>query len=316
MTRLNLTPLGKGGEFDRIREIWRLLGDRGFGGGDDCAILDVGGEQLAISTDMMVEETHFKAGWLSPREIGWRAGAAALSDLAAVAANPLGVLVSLGVPDSLPRESVAQLVEGLGAVADSVGGVVRGGDLVRSRGIVVDVVVLGRAPTPVFRNGATAGDTLWVTGSLGGPAAAVEAWERGEEPGASARSRFASPEPRIKEAAWLRERGAKALIDLSDGLVADAGHIAAASGVACVVEAAKVPVHPLATVETALLGGEEFELLAVLPQDVDAALGTEFERTFGFGLTGIGHVEDGTGVRVLNAGVPMKLGSGFSHFES
>jgi len=181
---------------------------------------------------------------------------------------------------------------------------------------VVDVVVFGRVSAPVLRSGARAGDTLWVTGRLGGPTTAIQAWQRGEEPAESLRERFVRPKPRITEAQWLRDRGARALIDLSDGLVSDTGQLAAASGVAGVIESARVPVHPDAEMQAALLGGEEFELLAAFPANTDAELGHEFERTFGISLTGIGHVEDGSGVRVMNAGVPMKLSGGFRHFES
>ena len=312
----NLTPLAEGPEFDRIRTIWRALGQRGTGGGDDCAIVEIGNELLAISTDMTVEGTHFRTSWLSPKEIGWRAGAAALSDLAAVAATPLGVLVSIGVPPDWPDDSAALLMDGLGAVAESVGAVIWGGDLVRSSRIVVDVVVFGRVSVPVLRSGATEGDTLWVTGNLGGPATAIRALECGEEPDESTYARFVRPEPRTAEAHWLREHGAKALIDLSDGLVSDAGQLAAASGVACVIESGRVPVYAGAEQQAALLGGEEFELLAALPSDAEAEFASEFETTFGLSLTGIGHIEHGSGVRVMNAGVPMKLAGGFNHFES
>ena len=310
----NLTPLSHGPEFDKIRGIWETLGKRASGGGDDCAIVDVGSERLAFSTDMAVDGTHFRADWLTPSEIGWRAGAAALSDLAAVAADPLGVLVSLGVPADWPDESASLLMDGLGAVAESVGAIVWGGDLVRSERVVVDVVVVGRVKVPLLRNGATDGDTLWVTGSLGGPETAIRAWERGEEPDESTRNRFAKPIPRVFEARWLRENGAKALIDLSDGLVADARQLAAASSVACVIESAMVPRLSLAEPDAALLGGEEFELLVVLPPDFESRVGTDFEETFGLPLTGIGHIEEGIGVRVLNAGVPMELNGGYRHF--
>ena len=178
------------------------------------------------------------------------------------------------------------------------------------------MVVVGRAADPVLRSGAADGDTLWVTGRLGGPATAITAWELGETPDAVARDRFVGPKPRVSEAQWLRDAGAKALIDLSDGLVADAGQLAAASGVACVVESAHVPVHSSADEEAALLGGEEFELLVVMPGDVRADLGAGFEHTFSLPLTGIGHVESGSGVRVLKAGVPLKLNGGFRHFGS
>ena len=316
MSLLNLAPLGDGFEFDKIRAIWSILGERGAGGGDDCAIVEIGNERLAISTDMAVEGTHFRTDWLSPREIGWRAGAAALSDLAAMAATPLGVLVSLGVPAGLPDESVTSLMDGLGAVSASVGAKVWGGDLVRSSAIVVDVVVFGRVSKPVLRSGAGVGDTLWVTGRLGGPATAIEAFERGEKPDDSVYARFAGPAPRVAEAHWLRDCGAKALIDLSDGLVADAGQLAAASGVACIIEAARVPVLDGAEQQSALVGGEEFELLVALPGLNIAEQRSEFEETFGLPLTGIGHVEDGSGVRVMNAGVPIILSDGFSHFDS
>jgi len=312
----NLSPLADGIEFDKIRGIWQSLGKCGSGGGDDCAIVQVGTEQLALSTDMMVEGTHFKTEWLTPSEIGWRAGAAALSDLAAVAAEPLGVLVSLGLPAEPPDSFAAELMGGLGAVVESVDAEVWGGDLVRSERVTVDVVVVGRAASPVLRSGAIDGDTLWVTGRLGGPSTAVGAWERGETPNDSARGRFVRPKPRVAEAHWLRGAGAKALIDLSDGLLADGGQLAAASGVACVIEAARVPVHPSADGEAALLGGEEFELLVVLSSETRDELGAEFEEVFGLPLSGVGHVESGSGVRVMQAGVPKQLNGGFRHFGS
>jgi len=316
VTRPNLVPLGLGPEFDRIREIWRKLGDKGKGGGDDCAIVELGAEKLAVSTDMAVEGTHFRTSWLSPSEIGWRAGAAALSDLAAVAALPLGVLASLGVPEGYPEDSVVELMDGLGSVAQSVGATVLGGDLVRSDRIVVDVVALGQVNHPILRSGASVGDTLWVTGRLGGPVLALNELEAGNEPAPAALLRFTRPEPRISEAQWLGGRGAKALIDLSDGLAADAGHVAAASGVACVIEAARVPLIEDADVNAAMLGGEEYELLAVLPADVPSSTSGDFAREFGLPLTGIGHVEEGAGVRVTNAGVLLKLNGGYRHFES
>ena len=307
--------LADGPEFDKIRRIWRALGARGAGGGDDCAIVEFGAERLAISTDMALEGVHFQQGWLSPREIGWRAAAAGLSDLAAVAAEPRGVLVSLGVSAEWPDEFVGELMEGVAAVADSVGALVWGGDLVRSQRIVLDVVVFGSVSAPVGRGGAGPGDALWVTGRLGGPLAALEAWRAGREPDQSARERFALPRPRVSEGLWLRDRGARAMIDISDGLAADAGQLAAASGVRCVIVSDRVPRHAAAeAVETALLGGEEFELLVALPENGDPQLGQRFEGEFGLPLTPIGHIEAGTGVRVLSDGVPVELPQGFSHF--
>jgi len=178
--------------------------------------------------------------------------------------------------------------------------------------------VVGRADEPVRRSGAVPGDGLWVTGSLGGPAAAVAAWEAGREPAPDARVRFAHPVPRIAEAAWLRDHGATALIDLSDGLVGDAGHLAAASDVGLVIGAERVPVHPAAAaepaVEQALVSGEEYELLVTLP----AAFGTVerrmFEQRFRLPLTLVGMVGEGGGVTVLRDGKPVTPGRPFSHF--
>ncbi len=309
------TALGSGGEFDRIRAIWRRLGEQASPAGDDCALVSVGGIPLAISTDVTIEGTHFQAGWLSPTELGWRATAAALSDLAAVAAEPAGVMVSLGVSAEWPEEMVAQLMEGVGEAAAAVGASVWGGDLVGSERLVIDVTVIGRADAPVRRKGAEVGDALWVTGRLGAPAAALAAWSEGVDPDRDARERFVRPRPRIEEARWLRDRGAKAMVDLSDGLLGDAGHLAAASGVRLVVERELVPVHPAAgAAERALVSGEEYELLAALPSGVSADEAAAFEATFALPLTRLGRVEQGSGVTLVAHGVPVDPPTGYRQF--
>ena len=310
------SALGAGGEFDRIRGILERLGDRAAGVGDDCAIINVGGERLAISTDLSIENVHFKLGWLTPEEIGWRATAAALSDLAAVGAHPVGVLVGVAVPGEWPEEHVADLMQGAGAAAASVSAHVLGGDLTRSDLTIVSVTVLGGLNVaPVLRSGAAEGDELWVTGMLGGPGAALAAWRQGREPESSARERFACPRPRISEARWLHKEGLKALIDISDGLAADASHIGAASGVRCTIEIERIPVHPsAASVEDALVSGEEYELLCVLPANGPPLLARAFQETFGLPLTRIGTVSAGSGVEILKAGKPVPLPESFRHF--
>jgi thiamine-monophosphate kinase len=310
------SKLGTGGEFDRIRRILARLGERAAGIGDDCAIIRVGNERLAVSTDLSIENVHFKLGWLTPEEIGWRATAAALSDLAAVAATPLGVLVSLGVPGEWPEEHVADLMQGAGAAAASVGAVILGGDLTKNERTIVDVTVIGTlAGEPVLRSGATTGDELWVTGTLGGPRAALAAWTMGAEPEATARERFACPRPRVREAHWLRDRGAKALIDLSDGLAADASHIAAASGVRCAINLEDVPVHgSAASPEDATVSGEEYELLCAFPAGGPARTSAEFIKEFGLPLTRVGTISAGTGVEILTMGKSVALPETFRHF--
>jgi thiamine-monophosphate kinase len=308
-------PLGSGREFDRIRAIWHRLGERAAPSGDDCAIVKLGSEQIALSLDVTIEGTHFQAGWLSATELGWRACAAALSDLAAVAARPQGVMVSLGVPAELSESDTADLMEGVADAAASVGAVVWGGDLVKSDRLVVDVLVAGIVREPVRRRGAEVGDRLWVTGALGGPAAALKAWELGKAPDQDACSRFARPTPRIAEAMWLRRHGAKAMIDISDGLIGDAGHLAAASKIQCVIEQERVPVHSgVSDAADALMSGEEFELLVALPRDFDELAAAEFIDQFELPLTRVGFADLGVGVRVLKLGKPVSPPVGFTHF--
>ena len=312
------TPLGPGGEFDRLRAVFRRLGPRLRGAGDDAALITVDGARLALSCDLAIEGQHFRLGWITAEEVGWRACAAALSDLAAVAAEPLGVLAAVGVPDGRDGEFLERLMDGIARAAESAGAVLWGGDLVRAPQVTIDVTVVGRADRPVRRSGAQPGDGLWVTGLLGAPRAAVDAWEAGRTPAPAARERFAHPVPRIAEAAWLRDHGASALIDLSDGLVGDAGHVAAASQLALVVETERVPVHPAVTgdeaVTLALLGGEEYELLVTLPPGFGAADRSTFVQRFTLPLTRIGTVAAGKGVQVLRDGRPVAPGPGFSHF--
>lgn len=314
MSDVSHTSLGAGAEFDRIRALWERLGSRAAPAGDDCAIVRIGTGQFAVSTDLAVEGTHFELGWLSHAELGWRAASAALSDLAAVAAEPLGVLASVGVPSAWDEQTVADLMDGIGNAAHAVEATVWGGDLVRSERLVIDMTVVGTVTRPVRRSGATPGDALWVTGALGGPLAALRAWSAGREPDLLARERFAHPVPRIAEARWLEAAGARAMIDLSDGLVADAGHLAAASGVACRIDRESVPVHAAAgSADDALVSGEEYELLVALPPSF--AHGVDFVEQFAVPFTRIGSVERGSGVHVCAGGSPVDPPQGFRHFR-
>ncbi len=308
------TPLGPGPEFDMIRGIWNRIGDRASSSGDDCAFFTVGGEQLAISSDLSVEGTHFQVGWMSHEETGWRAATAGLSDLAAVAATPLGMTVSVGTSDEQPDDHVAELMKGAADAAEAAGAMIWGGDIVRSEWLVLDVTVVGRMEKdPVTRGGAEVGDGLFVTGRLGGPAAALGAWEDHREPDAAARVRFVRPVARIAEAQWLRDAGARGMIDVSDGLLADTRHLAAASEVACVLDIDAVPVHPAAGgPEEAITSGEEYELLVALPDGVVAT--GEFSERFGLSLTCVGRVEAGSGVRVERDGTSVDGLATFRHF--
>jgi len=316
--------LGAGGEFDLIRKCVSLGGalppEVMIGPGDDAAVLEGG---WVISTDMAVEDVHFRRAWLSDYEIGYRAAAAAVSDLAAMAASPVALLLSAAAPQhgDVDLEAVNA---GVRAMAESVGAAVIGGDVSRSPGpLVLDVVALGRAGWPVQRNGAEPGDHVWVTGSLGGSAAAVRAWEEGGAPPAELRARFAAPLARVEAARCLVEQEVvDAMIDLSDGLAGDLGHVAAASGVAITIETNLVPVDAAAVevvgaeeaLELALHGGEDYELCFVTdPGIVDVGY---FAERYGLRVTRVGYVTEGAGVWIESPeGERREVDrGGFDHF--
>ncbi|HTL06023.1 MAG TPA: thiamine-phosphate kinase [Gemmatimonadales bacterium] len=308
-------PLGGGAEFDRIRAIAAALGHRARELGSDTALVRLGGTTVALSADVSVEGVHFRREWLGLEEIGWRAAASALSDLAASGAEAIGVLAALTIPAQEPVKTFVSLMQGIGAAADAVGGKVLGGDLSRGDAISLALTVVGSANAPVKRSGAAPGDRVWVTGELGGARAALTAFIAGRVPDPGARIRFAHPEPRLEWGRWLAGHGAKAMLDVSDGLAGDAGHLAAASGVGIRIHLEKVPYHPSVAAEARLAneppgvfatkGGEDFELLVVLPPG--------FRGASGFPLTQVGEVIAGAGLSLQLEGREVVL-AGYEHF--
>jgi thiamine-monophosphate kinase len=316
--------LGPGREFERIRAIIAALGGHAAGLGDDCALVPLdNGDMLALSTDTSLEGTHFRRDWLSPEEIGWRAAAAALSDLAAEGAEVIGLLAALTLPGDASDTMVASIMTGMGACVGEVGGKVLGGDLTRGTSLSLTVTVVGRAARAVTRHGARPGDGIWVTGTLGSARAALAAWDSGREPRPTARIAFARPLPRIAAGRLLADLGATAMIDLSDGLAGDARHVAAASQVSLEIDLVKVPLG--AGVSEAALamqvpaavfaaeGGEDYELLATLPPRSAARL-KRATGEIGIPFTLIGSVRAGEGVRLHLDGTDVVL-SGYDHFR-
>ena len=308
------TALGGGREFDAVRTLLARWGDRARGVGDDAAILDVApGARLVVSTDTSAEGVHFRAGWFTPAELGWRAATSALSDLAAMAARPLGLLFAASVPARW-RDALPEIGDGVADAAAQVGCPIVGGDLTSGRDLVLTITVLGEAARPVTRAGALPGDVLYVTGRLGAPGRALDALLRGDTPAPAHRARFAHPHARVAEACWLAERGARALVDISDGLLAEAGHLAAASGCRLAIDRTRVPRVEGAAPDDALTSGEEYELLCAAPDSLDA---NEFLGTFGVELTRIGTVlppdPHGPDV-VLEDGARVDLPGGYDHF--
>lgn len=316
MTADENLELGPGAEFDTVREMLARWGTLGKGIGDDAALLDVpAGSRLVVSTDVAVENVHFKRTWLAPEEIGYRAVAAALSDLAAMGATPLGIVIALTLTREW-RTQVALLADGFAAAARENAAPIVGGDLSAGSELSIGVTVLGAVARPLTRAGAREGDTLYVTGSLGGPLLAQRAFEAGKAPAPVHRERFAHPVPRIAAARWLSLHGATAAIDCSDGVAADASHIAAASGVHITLELDRLPLIDGATAADAARSGEEYELIFTAPPTLDTAA---FEREFGIPLTAIGRVEpaggEGAGVDATEGGRRVPLPRGHSHFS-
>jgi thiamine-monophosphate kinase len=280
--------------------------------GDDCAILRLGeGERLATSVDTMVAGVHFPQDSF-PEDVGFRAVSAAASDLAAMGARPLGMTVALTLPevDELWLHAFSQ---GLAAAVSACELPLVGGDTTRGP-LTITVQVLGALPMnqALLRSGARVGDAVYVSGTLGDAAAALAflqgKWQPEPAAGEYLLDRFNRPAARIHLGRELLGR-ATAAIDISDGLLADAGHIAAASGVKIRIEPELLPLSaalrshssPDKILQWALAGGDDYELCFCLP-DGDAAPG---------GCTLIGRVEAGQGV---DCGVEVDIPAGYQHF--
>ncbi|MEA2761995.1 MAG: thiamine-monophosphate kinase [Gemmatimonadaceae bacterium] len=304
--------LGPGKEFDIVRILVSELGKSAQHIGDDAAIVEVpAGDKLVISTDTSVDGVHFRREWLNHFEIGYRATAAALSDLAAMAARPLGIVIALTLPEA-DRVDARALATGIREGASAVLCPIVGGDLSSGKTLSLTITALGGVARPLSRAGAKAGQRVYVTGSLGGPAAALRAWQAGKEPTERDRARFANPIPRIEPAVGLAQRGATSAIDISDGLIADLGHIAAASKVCIEIDVDRIPhVEGVSSLQAAN-SGEEYEIVVTAP-----AIDTEdFVAEFGLALTEIGRVVAGPqGVELLSGGEKISAPPGFDHFR-
>ena len=302
------------------------------GPGDDAALVPRGDGWLVVSTDLSVEGTHFRREWASPAVLGGRAVRVAISDLAAMGADPLGVLVSAALPADLPEGFAEELIAGIEEAAGACGAPLLGGDLAGTGdGIVLDVTVLGEAPRERvrLRSGGRPGDVLAVTGPLGLARAGLRLLEAGRAPaGSAAVRRFLAPEPCLAEGAWLAGRpGVRAMMDLSDGLAVDAPRLAAASGCGLLLELDGIPRHPEADAVAreagedpalfAAAGGEDYELLIAVEPGAWGALAGAFVRKFGRPLAPVGRLlEDPARREATRAGSSIPFPApGFTHFR-
>lgn len=284
--------MGPGHEFDTIRMLMARWGPLAVNIGDDAAVLPTTvGRVHVVSTDACIEGVHFQRAWISSFEIGVRAAAAAFSDLAAMGARADAALIAMVVPEAW-RDALPEIADGIGHVVGVVGAKIIGGNLSRGTAFSITTTVFGSGTRAVSRNGAQVGDTVVVSGTLGGPGSAVSAWNAGGEPLPWARERFAQPMPRVAEGGALAIAGASAMVDISDGLAADIRHLAAASKVVVELDAKLLPVGPGITPATALVSGEEYELVATVSPSTLAAVIANWPATSTRPLTVIGTVVD------------------------
>jgi thiamine-monophosphate kinase len=231
-----------------------------------------------------------------------------------MAARPLGVLIAVALPARWLADLDA-LADGIGEAASSHACPVVGGDLSRSEHLSIAFTVLGSAASPLRRSTVLPGDVIYVTGSLGGPARALEALLRGDEPHPEDRARFARPSARVREARWLAAHGAHAMIDVSDGVSSELNHLSAASGVGIRLDTERIPFVDGSDAMRAARSAEEYELIVSAPHALDV---DGFEREFGLRLTEIGraHAAERPGVLAYRNDVLVDLGLGHDHFTT
>ena len=327
-------------EAELLVAIGRVFGadgpDVAVGPGDDAAVTTSGSGDLVLTTDALVEGVHFRRDLTTPRDLGYKAIAVNLSDLAAMAASPRYALCALTLSDDVDAAWVIELAGGMRECCDEFAVTLVGGNLARGRDVTIAVTATGevvpgrggrrvRAPAGARRGGprpgggARPGDRLVVTGRLGGAAAGLRlaarrSWTDDER---DALRRHVRPTPRVGEAGVLASHGATSLIDVSDGLALDLARLCEASGVGARVDLAGVPVHPAAMLDEAMAGGEDYELLGTVPSDdAVAAARSQLAEAFGVPLAEIGRIIETGLVAVEPDGTERPLQpEGWDHFR-
>ena len=283
MTPPSGRTLGEVGEFGLIGELTARFpqGDHVFvGPGDDAALLRVPQGHVVVSTDLLVEGRHFRRDWATARAIGRRAAAANLSDINAMGGTAHSLTVALGAPSSVAEDWALELVDGIAEEAALVGASIVGGDLTESLDVVVAITALGACEVaPVLRSGARSGDQVALAGRQGWAAAGLAVLGRGFRSPRALVEAYQRPEPPYGAGLVAARAGATAMIDVSDGLVADAGHIAESSGVGLDLHREAFPLgEPMHAVgaalgvdpmEFVLGGGDDHALLATFPAEAD-----------------------------------------------
>ena len=332
MTRVS--DVGEFGLIERIRGRKSTQDeDLVVGIGDDCAVVRRGPVLEVLTTDCLVGGTHFEEGWLSMEDIGWKAIAVNVSDVAAVGGLPRHALVTLFLPEDFTAKQVDDLYDGMEACGEVMGVSVVGGDIVRTIGpFAISVTMSGVCERDqlVLRSGARQDDIVVVTGALGQASVGMrllhEGWSSGDASAEACVKRFRRPIPRLNEARTIVQTLLpSSMIDISDGLLSDLWHIMDASGVGAVLDADRIPVGGCVTnyfegdreeaLSQAMAGGEDYELLFTINSRHEEQL-AEVGRSLGVDLTPIGKITvKGTGVKLASEGGERELGrAGFDHF--
>ena len=312
-------------EDELITAIGRVLSGTGpdvlVAVGDDAAVVRAGAGDLVLTTDALVEGTHFDRAMSTPRDVGYKAIAASISDIAAMAASPRYALCALTLSDDVDAGWAMELFGGMREASDGFACTLIGGNLARGSEVTVAITVTGEVAhgAAVRRSGAEPGEVVVVTGALGGAAAGRRLARRGApwtEDELDAIHRHERPEPRVGEAPVLARNGATAMIDVSDGLTRDLARICEASGVGVRLDPARVPAHPAAAEGEALGGGEDYELLATMPSVAAVAdAAGELAEVFATPLTAIGTITTEGLQTIDDAGKTHPLEpAGWDHF--
>jgi len=293
--------------------------------GDDCAVLRIGpGLDCLVTTDFSLEGIHFRRKWHPPESVGHRCLARGLSDIAAMGGEPVAAFLSLALPGNLPQSWVRSFFRGLLRMAEQHGVTLAGGDIAESpNGVLADVVILGTVPKgqAILRSGARPGDRIFVSGTLGGSAAALMRMQTGRNKVDERQfPRHFYPEPRIRLGRMLRKRKlATAMIDTSDGFSTDLTHICEESGVGAEIEASSIPNARVGKpprwvdLDLSLRGGEDYELLFTV------SARARVPRTLaGIALTEIGRITSSRKIilrRMDGKTEPLKP-RGWEHFRN
>lgn len=308
------------GFIDKICARFAELPLNGFEGiGDDCAVLPVAdGDALLFTADLLNEGVHFLRRATSARELGGKALAVNLSDIAAMGGRPVATLLSLALPPDAGETWAEEFMEGYRTLSERYGVALVGGDTTRSgQGITINVTAIGRAPMSCIkrRSAARPGDVLFTTGALGASGAGLRDLLAGRlDTPAAVEHR--NPRPQVEEGLWLgMRREVHAMMDLSDGLASDLRHILDRSGVGAEVLLERVPVAEGSDLQTAACGGEDYKLLLTADAEGAGQLADEFLKRFGSPLHPLGRITGTRELVWLQNGNPVPLDwHGFTHY--